>query len=149
MARVARKTGVELGLHIANLAWTHPATARLRGGIIAAAGIALAIALATYNASDPSLNAASALSPSNLLGAPGATAADLGIQSLGLAAGVAALLMVVFGLGRATTPQPDQNRKKLRVRALVVGPIPREIDHWPPSLARRHRSSTPGPLGCR
>lgn len=119
MARVARKTGVELGLHIASLAWTHPATARLRGGIIAAAGIALAIALATYNASDPSLNAASALSPSNLLGAPGATAADVGIQSLGLAAGVAALLMVVFGLGRATTPQPDQNRKKLRLRALV------------------------------
>ncbi|MDO9432767.1 MAG: DNA translocase FtsK 4TM domain-containing protein [Phenylobacterium sp.] len=119
MARVARKTGVELGLHIASLAWTHPATARLRGGIIAAVGIAFAVALATYNAADPSLNAASALPPANVLGAPGATAADLGIQSLGLAAGVAALLMVVFGLGRATTPQPDQNRRKLRIRALV------------------------------
>ncbi len=119
MARVARKTGVELGLHIANLAWTHPATARLRGGVIAAAGIAFAVALATYNAADPSLNAASALSPSNILGAPGATAADVGIQSLGLAAGVAALLMVVFGLGRATTPQPDQNRRKVRIRAVV------------------------------
>ena len=119
MARVARKTGVELGLHIASLAWTHPATARLRGGVIAAVGIAFAVALATYNAADPSLNAASALPPANVLGAPGATAADIGIQSLGLAAGVAALLMVVFGLGRATTPQPDQNRKKLRIRALV------------------------------
>ena len=119
MARVARKTGVELGLHIASLAWTHPATARLRGGVIAAVGIAFAVALATYNAADPSLNAASALPPANVLGAPGATAADVGIQSLGLAAGVAALLMVVFGLGRATTPQPDQNRKKLRLRALV------------------------------
>ncbi|MDF2900356.1 MAG: cell division protein FtsK, partial [Phenylobacterium sp.] len=119
MARAARKTGVELGLHIAGLAWTHPATARLRGGIIAAAGIAFAVALATYNAADPSLNAASALPPSNVLGAPGATAADVGIQSLGLAAAVAALLMVVFGLGRVTTPQPDENRKKLRVRALV------------------------------
>ncbi|KRB48601.1 MAG: DNA translocase FtsK [Pseudomonadota bacterium] len=119
MARVARKTGVELGLHIASLAWTHPATARLRGGVIAAAGIAFAVALATYNAADPSLNAASALSPSNILGAPGATAADVGIQSLGLAAGVAALLMVVFGLGRATTPQPDQNRRKVRIRAIV------------------------------
>jgi S-DNA-T family DNA segregation ATPase FtsK/SpoIIIE len=119
MARAARKTGVELGLHIAGLAWTHPATARLRGGIIAAAGIALAVALATYNAADPSLNAASALPPANVLGAPGATAADIGIQSLGLAAGVAALLMVVFGLGRVTTPQPDENRKKLRIRAVV------------------------------
>uniref|UniRef100_UPI0035B1D9D9 DNA translocase FtsK 4TM domain-containing protein n=1 Tax=Phenylobacterium sp. TaxID=1871053 RepID=UPI0035B1D9D9 len=86
MARAARKTGIELGLHIAGLAWGHPATARLRGGIIAAAGLALIVALATYNAADPSLNAASALAPSNALGAPGATAADAGMQSLGLAA---------------------------------------------------------------
>ncbi|WGU40250.1 DNA translocase FtsK 4TM domain-containing protein [Phenylobacterium sp. NIBR 498073] len=119
MARAARKTGVELGMHIAGLAWSHPATARLRGGIVAAAGIALIIALATYNAADPSLNAASALSPTNALGAPGATAADVGIQSLGLAAGVGALLMVVFGLGRATTPQPDLTRRKVRLRAAI------------------------------
>ncbi|CAN7153086.1 DNA translocase FtsK 4TM domain-containing protein [Phenylobacterium sp. LjRoot164] len=119
MARAARKTGVELGMHIAGLAWSHPATARLRGGIVAAAGLALIIALATYNAADPSLNAASALSPTNALGAPGATAADVGIQSLGLAAGVGALLMVVFGLGRATTPQPDLTRRKVRLRAAI------------------------------
>lgn len=119
MARAARKTGVELGMHIAGLAWSHPATARLRGGVIAAAGIAFVVALATYNAADPSLNAASAVAPSNALGAPGATAADVGIQSLGLAAGVAALLMVVFGLGRATTPQPDATRQKVRLRAAV------------------------------
>lgn len=119
MARAARKTGFELGLHIASLAWTHPATARLRGGVVAAAGIAFAIALATYNAADPSLNAASAIPPSNALGSPGATAADIGIQSLGLAAAIAALLMVVFGLGRATTPQPDLTRGKVRLRALV------------------------------
>ena len=31
MARAARKTGWELGLHIAGLAWSHPATARLPG----------------------------------------------------------------------------------------------------------------------
>uniref|UniRef100_UPI0035B2FBB4 DNA translocase FtsK 4TM domain-containing protein n=1 Tax=Phenylobacterium sp. TaxID=1871053 RepID=UPI0035B2FBB4 len=119
MARAARKTGIELGLHIAGLAWGHPATARLRGGIIAAVGLALIVALATYNAADPSLNAASALAPSNALGAPGATAADAGMQSLGLAAGVAALLMVVFGLGRVTTPQPDETRAKVRLRAAI------------------------------
>jgi DNA segregation ATPase FtsK/SpoIIIE, S-DNA-T family len=119
MARAARKTGLELGLHVAGLAWGHPAIARLRGGILAAAGIALVVALATYNAADPSLNAASAIAPTNALGGPGATAADIGIQSLGVAAGVAALLMVVFGLGRATTPQPDLTRGKVRLRAAI------------------------------
>ena len=119
MARAARKTGVELGLHIAGLAWSHPNTARLRGGVIAATGVALAVAFATYNAADPSLNAASALPPTNALAAPGATAADIGVQSLGLGAGVAALLMVLFGLSRAATPHPDENRWSIRLRALA------------------------------
>ena len=119
MARAARKTGMDLGLHIAGLAWSHPTTARLRGGIIAAAGVALAVAFATYNAADPSLNAATLLAPSNALGAPGAAAADIGVQSLGLAAGIAALLMVLFGLSRATAPQPDHSRADIRLRALV------------------------------
>src|SRR3990167_9777505 len=119
MARMARKTGLELGLHIAGLAWTHPTTARLRGGLIAAAGVAFAVALVTYHAADPSLNAASALPPLNALGGPGATAADAGMQSLGLAAGVAALLMVLFGLYRAASPHPDQTRAQVRLRALI------------------------------
>jgi S-DNA-T family DNA segregation ATPase FtsK/SpoIIIE len=119
MARAARKTGVELGLHIARLAWVHPNTARLRGGLVAASGVAFAIALATYNAADPSLNAASALRPANALGEPGATLADIGIQSLGLAAAVAALLMVLFGLHRVVSIQPDQTRSSVRLRALI------------------------------
>jgi len=53
MARVARKTGMELIWHIAGLAWAHPTAARLRGGICTAAGVALAVAFATYNAGDP------------------------------------------------------------------------------------------------
>jgi S-DNA-T family DNA segregation ATPase FtsK/SpoIIIE len=119
MARAARKTGVDLALHIAGLAWGHPTTARLRGGVVAAAGLALAVALVTYNAADPSLNAASALSPTNALGGAGATAADAGMQSLGLAAGVAALLMVLFGVYRAASPHPDQTRSHIRLRALA------------------------------
>ena len=63
MARVARKTGLELALHIARLAWSHPATARLRGGVVAAFGVALAAALITYNPDDRSLNVASAGEP--------------------------------------------------------------------------------------
>ncbi len=119
MARVARKTGLELGLHIAGLAWTHPTTARLRGGLIAASGAALAVALATYSAADPSLNAASPYRPANALGGAGAAAADIGVQSLGLAAGVAALLMVLIGLYRAVSAHPDQTSVQVRLRAVI------------------------------
>ena len=68
MARVARKTGWALGAQIAGLAWRHPRTARLRGGVVATLGAALAVSLATYNSADPSLNAASAFRPTNALG---------------------------------------------------------------------------------
>ena len=119
MARAARKTGVELALHIVRLAWRHPLTARLRGGVLAAAGIAFALALATYNAADPSLNASSGQAPANVLGPPGAVIADVGMQSLGLAAGLAALMMVLFGLSRALAPDPDATRAALRLRALA------------------------------
>jgi S-DNA-T family DNA segregation ATPase FtsK/SpoIIIE len=138
MARAARKSGVELGLHVARLAWTHPLTARLRGGLLAAAGVAVALALATYNAADPSLNAATGHAPLNVLGGPGATVADIGMQSLGLAAGLAALLMVMFGLSRALSPDPDANRGDLRLRALIglAGVLGlAALMAWPPAPA--------------
>ena len=119
MARAVRKSGLELGLYIARLAWTHPLTARLRGGVLAAAGIAVALALATYHAADPSLNAATPQPPLNILGRPGATIADIAIQSLGLAAALGALMMVLFGLSRALSPDPDASRTDLRLRAGV------------------------------
>ena len=120
MARAARKTGLELALHIVRLAWTHPNTARLRGGLLAASGVAVALALATYDAADPSLNAASAQAPRNVLGGPGAVIADIGMQSLGLVAGLGALLMVMFGLSRALSAEPDATRGALRLRALAA-----------------------------
>jgi S-DNA-T family DNA segregation ATPase FtsK/SpoIIIE len=116
MARVARKTGLELVWHIAGLAWAHPSAARLRGGATAAFGVALAVAFATYDAADPSLNAASAAGVQNALGGPGAVLADLGVQSLGLAGGVAAMIMVVLGLSRAAAADPDVSRNHLRLR---------------------------------
>ncbi|MFZ5719658.1 MAG: DNA translocase FtsK 4TM domain-containing protein [Pseudomonadota bacterium] len=119
MARAARKTGWELVLHIAQLIWSHPATARLRGGLVAAAGIALAAALATYNPADPSLNAAGPKAPTNALGGAGAVMADIGVQSLGVAAGLLALLIVTWGLSRVADPDPDSSRRRLRLRTLV------------------------------
>jgi lipoprotein signal peptidase len=43
MARAVRKTGIELGLYIAGLIWSHPLAARTRGGMVAVTGLALAI----------------------------------------------------------------------------------------------------------
>jgi S-DNA-T family DNA segregation ATPase FtsK/SpoIIIE len=119
MARAARKTGMALVGHIAGLAWSHPGTARLRGGVTAAAGAALAVAFATYNAADPSLNAAGPDKPANALGGTGAVIADLGVQSLGLACALLALTVVILGLCRAAASDPDASRGHLRLRAAV------------------------------
>jgi len=119
MARVARKTGMAWVLQIAGLTWSHPNTARMRGGFIAAAGVGLAAAFATYNAADPSLNAASPERAANVMGAPGAVVADLGVQSLGIACAFVALLMVVLGLSRVTAAEPSDSRAALRLRALT------------------------------
>ena len=119
MARAARKTGMALAWHIAGLAWTHPGAARLRGGVVAAAGAGLAVALATYNAADPSLNAAGPAAATNALGGAGATLADLGVQSLGLASGLLALSAVILGLCRVAAAEPASSRGHLRLRALV------------------------------
>ncbi len=62
-------------------------------------GVALALALASYDASDPSLNTASDGRISNLLGYPGAVLADIFMQSFGLPAfGVAGAFLVWGGL---------------------------------------------------
>src|ERR1700743_3333843 len=101
MARTARKTGMALVGHSAGLAGSHPGTARLRGGVTAATGAALAVAFATYNPADPSLNAAGPVRATNALGGAGAVLAALGVQSLGLASAFLALTLVVLGLCRA------------------------------------------------
>ena len=121
MARAARKRGLDRGLEIAGAAWGHPIAARARGGLAAAAGVALAVALATWNVGDPSLNASAASEPRNLMGATGAALADLLFQVLGLAAAFAVLLLLVLGLSRLAGPAPGTGRSALRLRAMVGG----------------------------
>src|SRR5215207_1686875 len=100
MARAAQRTLREMAWLAARSVWAHPAVARLRGGVLAAAGLACILSLATYNAADPSWNAAGPIGPKNLLGGFGANLADVTMQSLGLAAWAAAGLMVFSGLAR-------------------------------------------------
>ena len=121
MARAARKRGLERGLELAGAAWSHSFAARARGGLAAAAGVALAITLATWHVGDPSLNASAAAAPRNLMGAPGAALADLILQGLGLAGALAALLLLVLGLSRLAGPHPEAGRTALRLRALAGG----------------------------
>ncbi|HEY4032136.1 MAG TPA: DNA translocase FtsK [Caulobacteraceae bacterium] len=101
------------------LGWDNPVSARLRGGLVAAFGLVLIVAFASYRAADPSWNTSTAGPAHNLLGPTGAKLADAGIQSLGLAAWVAAALMVVSGLGRVSQRNPAATRGRLRLRALI------------------------------
>ena len=100
------------------LVWDAPLTARMRGGMVAVLGLGLVIAFASYDPADPSWNAATGLPPENWLGTPGALWADIWLQSLGLAAWPAALLMLYMGLRRAADGDPLRTRVVGRWRAL-------------------------------
>ncbi|MCE3289977.1 MAG: translocase FtsK [Caulobacter sp.] len=119
MAKAARRSGAELLVEAAVIAWGLPGAARFRGGLTAAAGAALAVALATYNPADPSFNAAADGAATNALGGAGALIADLFMQSLGLGAWLTAILMTAFGMTRVLDAEPDRGRKALRIKAAV------------------------------
>src|ERR1700676_2488205 len=83
----------------------NPATSRPRFGghapeliglTLACAGLALLIALASYDPHDPSLNTASSRATHNLVGPLGAVLADLLLQSFGFAAALPGVTMLVW-----------------------------------------------------
>jgi S-DNA-T family DNA segregation ATPase FtsK/SpoIIIE len=115
-ARLTWSGVVRWSLAQAAAAWSAPWPSRLRGGLMAAVGLALAPALATYHPADPSLNTSAAARPLNLLGGFGATLSDLALQTLGLGAPVLALVLVAAGLVRAADPWPHQRRADWRRR---------------------------------
>ncbi|GAA0641508.1 FtsK/SpoIIIE family DNA translocase [Brevundimonas lenta] len=98
--------------------WGAPFVVRFRGVLQALLAALLVVALASWNPADPSLNAASTAAPSNWLGANGALFADLLMQSLGLAAWPACLLLIAFGLAGAIGDAIQQRLKPTSVKAL-------------------------------
>jgi len=117
MPAAARRTVSGLAFESLRSAWDHAASARFRGGLAAVSGAALALALASWRADDPSLDASAAGAPGNLMGGAGATIADLMMQSLGLASWVVAGLLIALGVARVVEPAPHVSRAKLRWRA--------------------------------
>ena len=66
-------------------------------------GLALMMALFTYNPGDPSLNHATARAPNNLLGLPGAYLSDLLLQTFGLAIILAPVAFITWGVRMVRT----------------------------------------------
>ena len=102
----------------ARILWDAPFVVRFRGVLQALLAALLLVALLSWNPADPSLNAASTAEPTNWLGLNGALFADLFMQSLGLAAWPATLLLGAFGLARAIGDAIQQRLKPTPVRAL-------------------------------
>ena len=118
MAKAAARAGV---WGLAAAAWRQPVFLRLRGGIEGVLGFAAVLALATYNAADPSPNASSAVAPTNVLGRFGAAVADVAMQSVGLAAWLFALMVILAGLTQAAGPLDPSRRRQPRVLVGLLG----------------------------
>ena len=102
----------------ARILWGAPIAIKFRGVLQALLAALLLAALVSWNPADPSLNAASGLEPTNWLGLNGALFADLFMQSLGLAAFPAALLLFAFGLASAIGDVIQQRLKPTALKAL-------------------------------
>ncbi|WP_448585255.1 DNA translocase FtsK 4TM domain-containing protein, partial [Thermaurantiacus sp.] len=95
----------------------------LGGAGLAGLGLAVALALLSYEPADPSFNSATARAPVNWLGAPGAHLSDLLLQLFGGAAALPPLLLLVWGARVALSQsQPAFAREGLWLGlAMIVG----------------------------
>jgi DNA segregation ATPase FtsK/SpoIIIE, S-DNA-T family len=98
------------------------ATTVAAGAALVLLGLALALALASYNPADPSLNHATSRVPTNLLGTFGAGFADLLLQSLGL--GAALLLPLIVALGvRVARGQTSESWRRYVVATFAAAVV--------------------------
>jgi S-DNA-T family DNA segregation ATPase FtsK/SpoIIIE len=89
-------------------------------GLLAVSG-GLAVALASWSVNDPSINHATSAPVRNLVGAPGAIAADLLIQILGLGAIAFLLPPAIWGLHLLRTGQLSRLPFRLLLWAVAAG----------------------------
>src|SRR4051794_17160040 len=89
-------------------------------GLIAFAGIA-AVALATWSVQDPSFSHATSKPVHNLLGFPGATPADLLMQTFGLGAIMLLLPVAIWGWRMLTHRHFD--REALRLTFWIIAAV--------------------------
>jgi len=102
----------------ARILWGAPVSVKFRGVLQALLATLLLVALISWNPADPSLNAASGAAPTNWLGLNGALFTDLFMQSLGLGAWPAAILLIAFGLAAAIGDAIQQRLKPTPLKAL-------------------------------
>ncbi len=102
----------------ARILWSAPIAVKFRGVLQSLLAALLLVALISWNPADPSLNAASGAEPTNWLGLNGALFADLFMQSLGLAAWPAAVLLIAFGLAAAIGDAIQQRLKATALKGL-------------------------------
>ncbi len=91
---------------------------RALGSAQLAVGLALALALVTYDTSDPSANVASGGATSNVLGSAGAWVADWLLRGFGAAAAAAAIAPIAWGCRGLKLKRT--RRTALRLGALVL-----------------------------
>jgi S-DNA-T family DNA segregation ATPase FtsK/SpoIIIE len=109
----------------------------LAGLFLIGLAIALALALLSFDPSDPSLNTAGGGKVNNLMGYPGAVAADLSLQAFGLATCVAIIAFVAWGVRlvrRQGVPRAPHRIAGLLLTLIVAAlalesaPVP---ENWP------------------
>ncbi len=97
MARSSADAGKATFLPQGVTAFLRRRAIELGGLVLLALGAAILAALASYAPTDPSINKASDGVIANWLGRPGALAADLGLQSIGIAAALPGFVLLAWG----------------------------------------------------
>jgi DNA segregation ATPase FtsK/SpoIIIE, S-DNA-T family len=99
--------------------------AELGGLALGIVAIAITVALLSYSPTDPSLNNATDQTVTNLLGAYGAVAADIGLQSMGICALIPAVIMLAWSwqLIRKRRIEHLATRVILTIIAIMAGAV--------------------------